>query len=269
MIIITIAFVELGNQMDKSSGLKECPRCGLRSRRGAYQCDFCGWDFKADSDDWMGQLNDLEKMGREVGTMDMDTSMRSKIELTIKRPAEIPVKERRPEPEPVAEPLNAPQDHGDVLTQTAPLPVVGAPPEMVAMDEGGTVTVAEEVKPMNDDQQVPRTLGLSRLKVGSAPEAFHTPYAVPGVVLGAGALVYAVDMLLVAYQGIGSVLGWGIAIPASGLMAYGVMRLLPVVRRLSRERETLLCPVCHQAVTEKDAKCPSCGVRFQTSSSKE
>ena len=54
--------------MDRSSGLKECPRCGLRNRQGAYQCDFCGWDFKAASDDWMGQVNDLERIGMSKAT---------------------------------------------------------------------------------------------------------------------------------------------------------------------------------------------------------
>ena len=71
MIIIMEDNPTLGRSMERSSGLKECPRCGLRNRQGAYQCDFCGWDFKAATDDWMGQVNDLERIGRDVGAVDI------------------------------------------------------------------------------------------------------------------------------------------------------------------------------------------------------
>lgn len=256
--------------MDKSSGLKECPRCGLRNRRGAYQCDFCGWDFKADSDDWMGQLNDLEKMGREVGTIDMDTSTMSKIELTMKRPADIPVKERRPEPEPVTETaLLSAEDQGDVLSQAATETVMEVAPESTVKEETMTVAAVSEVAPIKRSEPSVRSQSRSHEKVVSMSGLLQSPYFVPGGSLGAGVVAYAADMAFVASQGVGTVIGWGIAILASGLMAYGVIRLLPLIRHQSKGPETLLCPVCHEVVTEKDAKCPSCGVRFRTSSAKE
>ncbi len=85
--------------MDKPSGLKECPRCGLRNRSGAYQCDFCGWDFRGASDDWMGKVNELQRINKEVESPVLDKRTTSKIEMTIVNPAEVPVKEPKPEME--------------------------------------------------------------------------------------------------------------------------------------------------------------------------
>ncbi len=258
--------------MDKTTGLKECPRCGLRNRRGAYQCDFCGWDFKTASDDWMGQLNDLEKINREVATVDMDTSTMSKIELTMRRPAEIPVKERKPEPP--AEPVHiTAQDHGDVIAQpvaevhTVAEPVVEAVTEAAVKEEApvevtspAATAIAAPSGEAHVHSQVKEESGLTDL--------LHSRYVLPGGMVTAGLAAYAAGMLMVSSQMVGTMVGWGIAVPASGLMAYGIMRLAPMLKRNIGERETVLCPVCHEVVGDKDARCPSCGVRFQESSAK-
>ncbi len=257
--------------MDKTSGLKECPRCGLRNRRGAYQCDFCGWDFKTASDDWMGQLSDLEKINREVGTIDMDTSTMSKIELTMRRPADIPVKERKPEP-PVEPAQIATQDHGDVLAQPVAEvhPVAEPAVETVteaAVKEEAQVMVSPAGAAAVRGPEVSATAHSTAKDEIKFSDLLQSRYLLPGGMISTGLAAYAAGMLMVTSQMVGTVVGWGIAVPASGLMAYGVMRLAPLLKR--QERETVLCPVCHEVVSEKDAKCPSCGVRFQESSIKE
>ncbi len=252
--------------MEKSSGLKECPRCGLRNRRGAYQCDFCGWDFKAGSDDWLGQLNDLEKLGQEAATIDMDTTIRSKIELTMKRPADMPSKERMPEaqapePAPVSE-----QDHGDVMVQpVVDVPAMAEPvaetvPAAEAMEDNATAAAAAaapEVEVTTDSTTTDSTV------TAPAPSRFdvHSPYLVPAGTLGGGLAAYAASMLMVTSDMVGTVVGWGIAIPAAALMAYGVMRLAPLVKG-EEEKDVVLCPACHEVVTDHDVRCPSCGETF-------
>lgn len=258
--------------MDKTTGLKECPRCGLRNRRGAYQCDFCGWDFKTASDDWMGQLNDLEKINREVATVDMDTSTMSKIELTMRRPADMPVKERKPEPPQVPAQTTA-QDHGDVMAQPVAEVHSVAEPTVEAVTEAA---VKEEVRVEVSSPAAAATVGpaveahahsAGKDKSGLS-DLLHSRYVLPGGMVGAGLMAYAAGILMVTSQMVGTVVGWGIAVPASGLMAYGVMRLAPILKSGGGERETVLCPVCHEVVGDKDARCPSCGVRFQESSTK-
>lgn len=259
--------------MDKTTGLKECPRCGLRNRRGAYQCDFCGWDFKTASDDWMGQLNDLEKINREVAPVDIDTSTMSKIELTMRRPADIPARERKPEP-PVEPAQVTAQDHGDVLAQPVAEVHSVAGPTVETMTE---VAVKEEAQAVAPPAGVTASVGPevrtpphSTVKdENKLTDLLQSRYLLPGGMVTAGLAAYAVGMLMVTSQMVGTVVGWGIAAPASGLMAYGVMRLAPLLKHNGRERETVLCPVCHEVVGDVDPRCPSCGVKFKESSTKE
>jgi len=259
--------------MDKTTGLKECPRCGLRNRRGAYQCDFCGWDFKTASDDWMGQLNDLEKINREVATIDMDTSTMSKIELTMRRPADIPAKERKPEP-PVEPAQVTAQDHGDVLAQPVAEVHSVAEPTVDAVTEAAVKEEAQVVAPPAEvsASTVPEARAPARSTVkdeSRLTDLLQNRYLLPGGMVTAGLAAYAAGMLMVTSQMVGTVVGWGSAAPASGLMAYGVMRLAPLLKHNGRERETVLCPVCHEVVSDKDPRCPSCGMKFQESSTKE
>ena len=70
--------------MERKPGFQECPKCGLRNKPTAKQCDFCGQSLTI-SDDWQSHVKDLESLTRlgESKTMDHNTSRR--IESTIIR----------------------------------------------------------------------------------------------------------------------------------------------------------------------------------------
>ncbi|MDW5563700.1 MAG: hypothetical protein SA339_10780 [Methanomassiliicoccus sp.] len=263
--------------MDRSSGLKECPRCGLRNRHGAYQCDFCGWDFKAASDDWMGQVNDLERIGRDVEVSNIDSSLRSRIELTMKKPSDMPVTERKPEAGLEVPPHLSLEDGGDVMAQpttevmvetgaesTAPpaiQEIVSVPlPEDVASPESATEPTASAV--VREESIV---TPMPQRRVTSMPQF------VPGGLLTMGLGVYALDIYVISAGILTGGLAWGVSALASILMVYAVIRYLPMITKGKRknEDEAILCPVCHEMVSDHDSKCPSCGVRFRDTPSRE
>ncbi len=266
--------------MERSSGLKECPRCGLRNRQGAYQCDFCGWDFKAASDDWMGQVNDLERIGREVEVTDMDTTVRSRIELTIRNPSQMPVVEKKPQVQLEMPPHLSLDDHGDVLSPPTEEAVAEAEPEPapqvveeavpaiepeVVVTEPAAPEVPAEPVTVEEPAPVATVSSVPRMKVTSMPQF------VPGGLLAMGLGVYVLDIYVISAGILTGGLAWGVSILASLLMVYAVIRYLPMITRGKRkeEDEAVLCPVCHEMVSDKDSKCPSCGVRFREAPSRE
>ncbi len=278
MIIIMEDNPTLGRSMERSSGLKECPRCGLRNRQGAYQCDFCGWDFKAATDDWMGQVNDLERIGRDVELSDMDTSVRSRIELTMKRPAEMPVAEKSIETRLELPPDLSLEDRGDDIVHAAVDSSPDTPPETVPeMTEAEAPAAAPQPALVQDDPiRPPMEASAEPVKPGEAVRRLplrtvRTPQFVPGGLLAMGIGVYVLDIYVVSAGILTGALAWGVSIVASALMVYAVIRYLPMVTRGKRkdEDEAVLCPVCHEVVTDSDNKCPSCGVRFRKAPSKE
>lgn len=264
--------------MERSSGLKECPRCGLRNRQGAYQCDFCGWDFRAASDDWMGQVNDLERIGREAEVFDMDTAVKSRIELTMKNPADIPIVEKKAEADLEMPPHLSLDDNGDVIShpveeivkeeepQPEPQPEAQVVEEIVTVEEPEPVTeqaIPEvPVQPEVVEEPVVAVSSMPRPKVTSMPQF------VPGGLLAMGLGVYALDIYVVSAGILTGGTAWAISILASLLMVYAVIRYLPMITRGKKE-EAVLCPVCHEMVSEKDSRCPSCGVRFREAPSRE
>lgn len=267
-----------GRSMDRSSGLKECPRCGLRNRQGAYQCDFCGWDFKAASDDWMGQVSDLERIGKEVEVSDLDAATRSRIELTMKKPADIPAPERKPEPRLEVPPHLSLDDHGDVLSQPAAEAIseAEAEPAPAIAEEAAPAVTAEPVVPAEIAPEAPIAPAAVEEPVVAAvsmpPRKFASmPQFVPGGLLVMGLGVYVLDIYVVSAGILTGALAWGISILASLLMVYAVIRFLPMITKGKRkgEDEAVLCPVCHEIVSDSDSKCPSCGVSFREAPSRE
>jgi len=77
--------------MERKAGFKECPKCGLRNKPSATQCDFCGQSLIS-ADDWQQHIKDLESLNRiELhGPVDERTSKR--IESTIIRKETAPQK---------------------------------------------------------------------------------------------------------------------------------------------------------------------------------
>jgi hypothetical protein len=68
--------------MDRKAGYKECPRCGLRNKPSALQCDFCGLRFIA-GEDWDENIQALEKMGGNEEKVQVDEDISKRIEATI------------------------------------------------------------------------------------------------------------------------------------------------------------------------------------------
>ena len=77
--------------MEKKTGFKECPRCGLRNKPSAAQCDFCGWEFRDVSDEWISHVQVLEKLNKATESIVLDDEVSRRIESTIVRsPREAP-----------------------------------------------------------------------------------------------------------------------------------------------------------------------------------
>jgi hypothetical protein len=77
--------------MDRRSGYRECPRCGLRNKPSVAQCDFCGWQFDESQDEWIDQIRALEKISTDQSTVSVDEELSKRIEATIIKPDEISV----------------------------------------------------------------------------------------------------------------------------------------------------------------------------------
>jgi hypothetical protein len=220
----------------------------------------------------MGKVNDLEKIGREVEVTTIDRSTRSKIELTMKKPADVPPKERKSDKQ-----LEVPahltlEDHGDVAAQTMsedyPMAEDGSAAHLesdaaeslmsAAMGSRGEVAASEKAG------------DVAAVTTPAHGVSANMPLLISTSTVGTGLAMYAIDIYLTTSQTLGRAVGWGIAIAASAVLAFGVMRLLPLLKRKGTgEEELILCPVCHEVVTETTMKCPSCGVKFKETSLRE
>ncbi|MHC1709520.1 MAG: hypothetical protein AB9819_03835 [Methanomassiliicoccales archaeon] len=70
--------------MEKRSSFKECPKCGLRNKPGATQCDFCGQNLGT-SDDWQQHIKDLESLNKMELRKPLDDRTSKRIASTIVR----------------------------------------------------------------------------------------------------------------------------------------------------------------------------------------
>ncbi len=68
--------------MERKGGFKECPKCGLRNRPSATQCDFCGQALIS-ADDWQQHIKDLESLNRIELRRPLDERTSKRIESTI------------------------------------------------------------------------------------------------------------------------------------------------------------------------------------------
>jgi len=92
--------------------------------------------------------------------------------------------------------------------------------------------------------------------------------------LGAGAVVYAVTLALYSASYLSVPLGWGLAIAGAVLLTVGVSHFYdtrigskgygePLIGKMSHSGdEVVICPRCHEEVSEGDSRCPSCGAAF-------
>lgn len=258
--------------MDKPSGLKECPRCGLRNRSGAYQCDFCGWDFRGASDDWMGKVNELQRINKEVESPVLDKRTTSKIEMTIVNPAEVPVKEPKPEME-VPRKLEL-DEHNDVepIVAAAVKDEVPFDPEEISQAQTGT---EEEAPIYHKDVDVQTKVEASaggEVESGDASKDL-TRYMPQGLLI-TGAAIYGVTLALSAGPGMSAPLGWlmgifGALFIVTGLGMLYIDRTTPDTSDWSEAAEVVLCPECHEVVAGPERSCPNCGAHFEDVTSRE
>ncbi|MBN1110246.1 MAG: zinc ribbon domain-containing protein [Methanomassiliicoccales archaeon] len=151
--------------MERRTSYRECPKCGLRNKPDAVQCDFCGQSL-TDEDDWQSHVKDLESLTKYElrGPMDDRTSRR--IESTIIRKEgtsqnnvgirevqgldemlrqleeEPTSKDREVTEPPGGEPETLPEIQGTVMVE---------PREMEVEVDGEAVTVDEEVSPDEEE----------------------------------------------------------------------------------------------------------------------
>jgi hypothetical protein len=224
----------------------------------------------------MGQLNDLEKLGREVAPNDLDVATRSKIEMTIKKPTEIPVKVLKPERR-----LELPShltldDHGDVIGIPTAEVVVEVEAEVDVLPLPVDETSIPAVVPIPTPEAVPaievapEPEDISEERSTLMPKLGKMPQLIPALLLGMGLAVYVLNIYVISAGILQGAVAWGLAIVGALLMVYAVIRYLPMlVGSRDEEDEAVLCPVCHELVTDADPRCPSCGVRFKESAIQE
>jgi hypothetical protein len=254
-----------------SSGLKECPRCGLKNRPGSSQCDFCGWDFKASTDDWISQVKDLEKAVRDLDDHRMDEKTRSKIELTMNKPTASPVREQKPEGELEVPPHLTLEDHGDVLqaatAEAMPVPEpsieLPVPEPTILVKEPTTIAAAPVHEPITE--KAAKVPASSEVAATPAEKTARGKYIQPAALLAGGVILYGVDIFLTTSGSLSRPVGWAVAIVASLLLVVAVMKIWPLLKIGTSDDEVVLCPKCHEEVTENVTECPSCGANFKGS----
>ncbi|MCU0861633.1 MAG: hypothetical protein MUE65_04875, partial [Methanomassiliicoccales archaeon] len=103
-------------------------------------------------------------------------------------------------------------------------------------------------------------------------KSFLTAYS--KVFLVAGVSVYLITLALYSLSYLDVALGWALAIVGALLLTIGVSTVYDSkVPKTSRHEPTIgkmdhagdevvICPRCHEEVSETDARCPSCGAAF-------
>lgn len=282
--------------MERKSGFKECPRCGLRNKPSAAQCDFCGWEFRDVSDEWISHVQVLEKLNKATESIVLDDEVSKRIESTIVRgsrdaappPAPKPESKAPPvptkreeisiEPEPKAKVEKWPERR--VVTVPHPVPaednevknfvetMIGEP---VAAQAAAVVNVqATEtiLRPMPAAEPLREESEFVQSTSGGFLARYHRAMLMAGIGL------YAVTLVLYAISFLSVALGWGLAIAGALLITFGVSHIYDA--RMTRVPEgeamigkmnnsgdeVVICPRCHEEVSEKDSRCPSCGAAF-------
>lgn len=279
--------------MEKKAGFKECPRCGLRNKPSAAQCDFCGWEFRDVSDEWISHVQVLERLNKATESIVLDDEVSRRIESTIVRsPRDEPTSNQISEPAPASAPSMRGEAAADtepkaekwperrVVTVPAPVPEEEREVKNFVETMIGEPVSAKAAAEVNLRASDVLTLPLSPaeplheevVEVYVPQSNFISRYWKP--LLVAGAAVYAVTLVLYSLSYLDVMLGWGMAIAGAALITIGVSRLYDkrIERRVESEPiigemkhagdEIIICPRCHEEVSEGDMRCPSCGAAF-------
>jgi hypothetical protein len=272
--------------MERKSGFKECPRCGLRNKPSAPQCDFCGWEFKDASDEWISHVQVLEKMSREAEPIVIDEEVSKRIESTIMRdrgesPQVIAIKQAAaPEAE---TPLPSREENANIEIHARTLPsapLISAPmeEEQIKAFTETMVGPPEELFATAPDPVFAQSASRTESPLVMKREQINlvqSRWMLPLVLLFAGALIYVVSLLALGSAFLSTAIGWALAITGALLMTTGAnflyeMRLAsksvatsPAAFDIRGDEEVFICPRCHERVHKADARCPGCGARFR------
>ncbi len=279
--------------MERKSGFKECPRCGLRNKPSAVQCDFCGWEFQDVSDEWISHVQVLEKLNKQTESILLDDEVSKRIESTIVRssrelkpappspPLQIPHAE---EDRPVERELKAKgKDWAASRMQTPSMPSPEAKEVKAFVD-----TMIGEPTKVDDSAEIEisdsSALGVAMAPMSPvnelgrppAPATFgtKTPLISYGLI-ASGVSIYLVTLIIFALSIVPLLLGWSLAIIGAMLITFGVSyaydRSAFGRRRaasagenvpIEKEKLVLICPTCNEEVGANDRNCPACGARF-------
>jgi hypothetical protein len=279
--------------MERKSGFKECPRCGLRNKPSAVQCDFCGWEFQDASDEWISHVQVLEKLNKQTESILLDDEVSKRIESTIVRSS----RELKSTPPPV--PLTIPQaeeekpldselrlkdnDWAASQMQTPPMHSPEAKEVKAFVDtmigEPAQIDNSAEIEISDSNASGMATAPLSPVKeLGPSPAvaifATKTSLMSYGLIIS-GVSIYLVTLIIFALSIVPLLLGWSLAIVGAVLITIGTSyafdqsalkrkRSDPINGNAPMEEETivLICPSCNEEVVAGDRNCPACGARF-------
>jgi len=274
--------------MERKSGYKECPRCGLRNKPAAAQCDFCGWEFQDVSDEWISHVKVLEKINKESDAMVLDDELSKRIESTIVRssrevedPVSEPARQREEEalrargkewthahmstPDMPREAKEVRDFVETMIGEAAPVVQTARPaPAPIAPPEGPKVAAAvlSPVKELGD-----RKAWEERRYFGMRPLPFS--------LLSVGLVIYLLTLILYGSLSVGPVIGWSLAIAGALMITVGAgyvydERMLkkrsdgPIAGNGKTSKEdVVICPKCNEKVNDMMGRCPNCGARFE------
>ena len=287
--------------MDRKAGYKECPRCGLRNKPSALQCDFCGLRFIA-GEDWDDNIQALEKMGGNEEKVLVDDDLSKRIEATIVKRDKInasPMRAKEPEredyepqkSEPVRKapiPVAAPSGpsiavaRGTVIEASPePRPAVPAPEPVRAAPAPEKIVIQEQPPVVSPEEPLPKRVKEKRVvrRVVRPTQKVFTPVKSSmrrtafSAVLALGVLWYLVALMF-GDGSLGRPGGWIVVSLSSMMVVVGGVELLvpkteakaPVAEKTPEpkpQHEVLICPKCHELVKETDKSCPDCGAEFR------
>lgn len=280
--------------MERKSGFKECPRCGLRNKPSAAQCDFCGWEFQDVSDEWISHVQVLEKLNRETDSIVLDDEVSKRIESTIVRSSREPQPATKHEPKAVLAPVLVStvvkEDviEADLRLQgkewATPIP----PAAMATADQAEVKTFVDTMigEPVSAEAAAVVTVhsedaALVRMNevndLGELGDADMHAFKLSNyymAFIGVGAVIYAITLALYSMAQLSVAMGWSIAIVGAIMITIGASFIYdkrmaarnvpdPIIGRNTRAGdEVIICPRCHEEVSESDERCPSCGAAF-------
>ncbi len=279
--------------MERKSGFKECPRCGLRNKPSAAQCDFCGWEFQDASDEWISHVQVLEKLNKQTESILLDDEVSKRIESTIVRssreikpaqppaPLEIP---RVDEERPLDTDLKARgKEWSSSYMQPPSMPSPEAKEVKAFVDtmigEPTKVDDTADIEISDSSTSGLATAPMSPVKELGQSSTAHTFLSKSSMIsygmIISGVSIYLVTLIIFALSIIPLLLGWSLAIVGAMLItvgtSYAYNRRAPKSRRadstgkhvpIEKEKLVLICPNCNEEVGAGDKHCPACGAKF-------